>query len=446
MNRKLRGWTVTLAGTGINLALGVLYTWSVFAAALTEQLHWSKTAASLPYTVACAVFALMMVPGGRLQDRYGPRWVATVGGLFAGGGLILSSFTHSLLLLTLTFGLVAGIGIGLGYSAATPAAIKWFPPQKKGLISGMVVAGFGLASLYIAPTTNQLIKNFSIEGAFRIEGLFFLLVIVGLSQVLTVPKTPSSSSVSLVSSVPSSSREGAHPQNEHLPTSTSTPFSSSSIFSTSLPPHEVKIEFTWQEMLKDSRFYLLWIMFGSGATAGLMIIGQLSTITKVQTGVSWGYAMVALLAIFNAGGRILAGWLSDRIGRRWTMRIFFTLQALNMLVFNFYNTPALIACGAALAGLSYGSLLSLFPSATYDFFGTKNGGVNYGLVFTAWGVGGVLGPLMAGTVVDLTNNYFIAYLIAASLCLVASLLTFLLKAKPIETASGERILVQEACK
>lgn len=415
MNKTMRGWTVTLAGTGINLALGVLYTWSVFAAALTEQLAWSKTAASIPYTVACAVFALMMVPGGRLQDRFGPRWVATAGGIFAGSGLILSSFTDSLFILILTFGLIAGIGIGLGYSAATPAAVKWFPPQKKGLISGIVVAGFGLASLYIAPLTNSLIGNFGVKGAFRIEGLIFLFAIVALSQILAVPLTPAQALSKPDNSSPSSSPlDGC---------SCPLPSSVSSV---------EKSDFSWQEMLKDPRFYLLWIMFAAGATAGLMIIGQLSTITKLQTGVSWGFAMVALLAIFNAGGRVLAGWLSDRIGRSWTMRIFFSLQGLNMLAFAFYSSPLLIALGAIMTGLSYGSLLSLFPSATYDFFGTKNGGVNYGLVFTAWGVGGVFGPLMAGTVVDMTNSYFYAYLIAASLCLMAAFLTIFLKSGPLE--------------
>lgn len=413
MNKTTRGWTVTFAGTGINLALGVLYTWSVFAAALTEQLAWSKTAASLPYTVACAVFALMMVPGGRLTDRFGPRWVATAGGIFAGGGLILSSLTDSLFVLILTFGLIAGIGIGLGYSAATPAAVKWFPPQKKGLIAGIVVAGFGLASLYIAPLTNYLIDSFGVKGAFRIEGLIFLFAIVAFSQVLRFPPAPAT--------YPGPSTPASIP-----------PQAATSLKSPSSPPPAAKGDFSWQEMLKDRRFYLLWVMFAAGATAGLMIIGQLSTITKLQTGISWGFAMVALLAIFNAGGRILAGWLSDRIGRSWTMRIFFSLQGLNMLAFTLYSSPALIALGAIMTGLSYGSLLSLFPSATYDFFGTKNGGVNYGLIFTAWGVGGVFGPLMAGAVVDLTNSYFYAYLIAATLCLIAAFLTIFLKSSPLE--------------
>lgn len=427
MNKNTRGWLVTYAGTGINLSLGVLYSWSVFAAALTEQLAWSKTAASLPYTVACAIFALIMVPGGRLQDRYGPRWVATVGGIFAGGGLILSSFTDSLFLLTITFGLIAGIGIGLGYSATTPAAVKWFPPEKKGLISGIVVAGFGLASLYIAPLTNTLISKFGVTGAFRIEGLIFLVAIVLLSQVLAVPIIPSVSS--------SSNNPSRNSKKKGSSSTNSSPLNSSNINSP---------DYSWQEMLKDRRFYILWLMFAAGATAGLMIIGQLSTITKIQTGISWGFAMVAVLAIFNAGGRVLAGWLSDRIGRSWTMRIFFSLQGVNMMAFVLYDNLPLIALGAIITGLSYGSLLSLFPSATYDFFGTKNGGLNYGLVFTAWGVGGVFGPLMAGAVVDMTNSYFYAYLISACLCLLAAFLTVFLKqeSSSIQKSQGKAIPVK----
>lgn len=424
--KRMRGWSVTLAGTGINLGLGVLYTWSVFASALTEQLHWSKTSASLPYTIACVMFALMMVPAGRLQDRFGPRWIATLGGIFAGGGLILSSFTQSLLLLTVTFGIIAGIGIGLGYSAATPAAVKWFPHQKKGFITGIVVAGFGLASLYIAPLTNYLINIFQVSGAFRIEGIFFLLGIVTFSQILAVPIIPEGPTAVSTSSPAYVSQSRQTPQSSST-SQANLPYQITS----SSPP-----DFTWLQMIRDRRFYLLWIMFASGATAGLMIISQLSTISKVQARISWGYTMVALLAIFNAGGRILAGWLSDRIGRAWTMRIFFALQTLNMFAFRFYQTPELVALGASIAGLGYGSLLSLFPSTTYDFFGTKNGGVNYGLVFTAWGVGGVIGPLMAGVVVDATKNYSIAYTISALLCLLATFMTFLIRPNTIQDKRG----------
>lgn len=413
MNKSTRGWSVTLAGTGINLALGVLYTWSVFAAALIEQYHWTKTAAAVPYMVACAVFALMMVPGGYLQDRFGPRLIASAGGVMAGLGLILSSFTSSLTMLMITFGLLAGVGIGLGYSAATPAAVKWFPPGRKGFISGIVVAGFGLASLYIAPLTNLLLKRFGIENTFRLEGILFFVIIVVFAQVLAVPRS-----------------DGDHPKDKQKTldvTKTVTP-----------APQIASSNITWREMIKRREFYLLWIMYAAGASAGLMIISQLSSIAKTQAGISWGYAMVALLAVFNASGRVFAGWLSDKIGRAGSMRIFFLLQAVNMLMFAHYNSATLVAVGAAAAGLGYGALLSLFPSATYDYFGTKFAGVNYGLVFTAWGVGGVFGPLMAGRIADATKSYSLAFTISFILCILAVLVTFFLK-KPDRTLADKYI-------
>lgn len=384
MTKSVRGWTVTMAGSGINLALGVLYTWSVFAAALIEDLALSKMAASLPFALACAIIALMVVPGALLQERLGPRWVATFGGLFAGGGLIISSYTSSLALLAISFGIMVGMGIGLGYSAATLAPIKWFPEPQKRMCTGIVIGAFALASLYLAPLTNTLIQKFGIPVALRLEGLTFLIVIVLLAQVLAVP---------------------------YIIKKDSTP--------------KDFVNYTCLEMLKDGRFYLLWLMLAAGATAGLMIISQLSIITKVQTGTSWGFVMVALLAIFNAGGRILAQYISNHISFNWTMCLFFTLQGINLLTFILNKSPLLIALGAILTGLCYGSVFSLFPRITYDFFGKKNGRANYGLLFTAWGVGGVSGPLIAGAIINLTSSYFYAYLMAAFLSLLSCLLGYI---------------------
>lgn len=163
-------------------------------------------------------------------------------------------------------------------------------------------------------------------------------------------------------------------------------------------------------------------MFALTASAGLMIIGHLAKIASIQAHVKWGYLMVAGLAVFNAGGRILAGFLSDRLGRANTMLIVFLLQAANMFLFSNYNTGVTLIAGACVAGLCYGSLLSLFPSVTYDFFGLKNAGVNYGLVFTAWGAGSLIGPILAGRVADLTGTYHNAYVISAILLLVAAAL------------------------
>lgn len=399
----LRGWVVTFCGMGVNLALGVLYTWSVFAAALIDQLHWTKTQASLPYTVACVVFALIMVPAGRLVDKYGPKWIASLGGLFCGAGLLICGLTSSLPLAIAGFGIVTGIGIGLGYAAPTPAAVKWFPAQKKGQIAGIVVAGFGLASVYISPMTNSFLKMWGVQRAFFIEGIIFIAAILIFSQALAFP--------------PSGYIPRTRDDRSACPQKKTGPKPAAGSGRDYAPP----------EMIRTGQFWLLWIMFALTASAGLMIIGHLAKIASIQAHVQWGYIMVAALAIFNAGGRILAGFLSDYLGRTNTMLIVFLLQATNMFLFSNYNTGGTLIAGACLAGLCYGSLLSLFPSATYDFFGLKNAGVNYGLVFTAWGAGSLIGPIVAGHVADLTGAYHNAYIISAVLLLVAAALVFVTK-------------------
>ncbi|HHW43387.1 MFS transporter [Desulfofundulus thermobenzoicus] len=400
-----RAWAVTFAGTGINLCLGVLYTWSVFAAALINQLGWSKTASAIPYTIACVVFAIAMVPAGRLVDKIGPRWVATIGGIFAGGGLILSGlFGNSFQVLAITFGVIVGIGLGFGYAAPTPAAVKWFKPHMKGQISGLVVAGFGLASVYIAPMTNAFIKSFGVIHSFYVEGLIFLIATVILAQVLSFPPS------------------GYQPVGGQPPATRAAAAAAS------------KRDFSPTEMLATPQFYLLWLMYAFTASAGLMIIGHLAKIAEIQAGIKWGFAFVAVLAVANAGGRILAGWLSDKLGRTNTMLLVFLIQAANMFMFASYRSVGALLVGAILTGIAYGSLLSLFPSATYDFFGLKHAGVNYGWVFTAWGAGSLIGPIIAGRMADLYKVYNNAYLISAVLLLVAAVMALVTRPPKVPVA------------
>ncbi|MHB8171401.1 MAG: L-lactate MFS transporter [Thermincolia bacterium] len=409
-----RGWIVTSAGVGINLALGVLYTWSIFGKALTEELNWTATEASIPYTVAIAIFALMMVPAGRWQDKVGPRVVITVGGALTGLGMILAGFSQSLMALVLSFGVLAGTGIGLGYAAATPAAVKWFPPHKKGLITGLVVSGFGLASVYIAPLTNYLIKNFSVQQAFLYLGIGFFVVVIALAQLIQNP-----------------------PAGYKVPGIAPSP--------TSAPSNSGKHDYEWSEMVKTPQFILLWIMFAFASSAGLMIIGHLAKIAKLQAGIAWGFYLVALLAIFNAAGRIMAGIVSDKIGRTRTMLLVFIIQAAVMAIFGNFSDQTSLAAGTAVVGFAYGACLSLFPSTTADFFGTKNLGVNYGLVFTAWGVGGVFGPIMAGKIADISGgNYTLAFQVAAVLCVIAAGLTFLTKPPKTYEATTPQIAKAKA--
>ncbi|HMP83806.1 MAG TPA: MFS transporter, partial [Verrucomicrobiota bacterium] len=184
---KNRGWTVTFAGTGINLALGVLYAWSVFSKEIPGDWNWSEAGKSLPYSIACLVFAFIMVPAGRMQDRIGPRITATIGGVLVGLGMILASRTTSTMGYILGFGVLAGAGIGFGYASATPPAVKWFPSAKTGMIAGIVVSGFGLASVYVAPLAKGLIKTWGVPTAMLVLGVGFFIIVVSLAQLLRPP-------------------------------------------------------------------------------------------------------------------------------------------------------------------------------------------------------------------------------------------------------------------
>mgnify|MGYP001024431940 FL=1 len=398
-----KGWLVTMAGLGLNLALGILYAWSMFSKQLTEPVAaggfgWSRTAATLPYTIAIACFALIMVPAGRLQDRLGPRAVATAGAVLCGLGLVVSSLGQAERAwpLIVGFGVLAGTGIGLGYAAATPAAVKWFGPEKKGLITGIVVAGFGLAPVYIAPLSKALLASQGIAGAFRTLGVVFLFVAGISAQFLVNPK-------------PGQVRPRA---------ATRTPKENAP-----RPPADA----TWREMVRTPVFWTLYVQLACGATAGLMVIGHIAKIVSSQSGgaIQAGFLFVAVMAVFNAGGRVAAGLASDIIGRAGTMVGVFLLQATVMFFFDQFSTATGFLFGAALVGFNYGSCLSLFPATAADHWGTKNLGLNYGILFTAWGVGGVFGPNLAGLIADATGAYTAAYRVAGGMLVFAAMLGIL---------------------
>ncbi|HEY8347811.1 MAG TPA: OFA family MFS transporter [Symbiobacteriaceae bacterium] len=399
-----RGWVVTAAGTGINLALGVLYAWSVFKGAIQTELGLTDFQASLPYAVASGMFALMMVPAGLLVDRLGPRIAATLGGAFAGIGLVLCYFANSVAMLVLGFGLLTGAGIGLGYAAATPAAVKWFSPHEKGKIAGIVVSGFGLASAYISPLGQYLLGQFGFRLSFLFLGLAFFVLTIGLAQLVVNPPP------------------GYVPPNAAPAAAKGTAAS------------PARRDYTSTEMLRTPQFYLLWLMYAAGAMGGLMIIGHLATYAK-SVGIEGGFLLVAVLAVFNALGRVLAGAVSDKLGPIRTMLVIFIIHAAALLLLPSLNTFALLAAGAGAVGFCYGAYLALFPAATYEFFGTKHSGINYGLVFTAWGLGGVFGAPLAGYIQDVTGSYTPAFQIAAGLLGVAALLSLLTRApRPTQSA------------
>jgi len=430
---KHRGWAVTLSGTGINLALGILYTWSIFKSAIKQSIEtgakgafdWDLASLNDPYAVCCIVFAFAMILAGKCQDRFGPRITAFIGGILVGLGLIWISRTTDYLTWVLGFGVIAGVGIGFGYSAATPPALKWFPPTRTGLIAGIVVSGFGLASVYIAPLSKYLLGIWGLQSAMLFFAIAFLIVVCGLSMLLENPPegyTPEEA-------VPpvSEEKEGMRltpPMAGWLQESASSLQASKAI--------KMKRDIGPAEIMKKADFYILWFIYFIGAGAGLMVIGSVAGMAKKSMG-ELAFLVVAIMAIGNAGGRIIAGVLSDRIGRSYTLIIMLIFQSVLMFAAIFVfgaekTSPVLLVLIATFMGFNYGTNLSLFPSYTKDLWGLKNFGINYGIIFTAWGVGGFVMGRLSQMLRASTGTFNTSFIAAGVLLLIGAALTFVLKA------------------
>jgi MFS family permease len=416
---KNRGWSVTMAGLGINLALGILYTWSIFKQAIKESVlardgvfNWDIASLNDPFAVCCLMFTVAMIFAGRIQDKLSPRVTAVIGGILTGAGLIVISQSNTLFAWIAGFGVLTGLGLGFGYASATPPAIKWFPSSKTGMIAGIVVAGFGLASVYIAPLANFLIANFGLSRSMLIFGVSFLSVVCILSMFLV------------------------NPPDGYVPAGT-TP----AAYSTAAPPTPAA-NFSPLEMLKTGAFYKLWFMYFIGAGAALIIIGGVAGMAKKSMG-DMAWIVVALMAVGNAGGRIVAGVISDKIGRTKTLLIMMSLQAavIFSLLFIAESEAVLLVAAATMVGFNYGTNLSLFPSVTKDYFGMKNFGMNYGLLFSAWGIGGFIFPRVSQMIVAQTGTQNTAYLLC-SILLVAGALLSLRTSAPGETEEESTLLGQ----
>ncbi|MCY2927766.1 MAG: OFA family MFS transporter [Planctomycetota bacterium] len=343
-----------------------------------------------------------MIFAGRVQDKIGPRRVAMLGGVMLGLGYFLSSLVQTADLMVVTMGLV-GVGLGLAYAATTPAAIKWFPPARKGLITGIVVSGVGLAAVYASPLAEYLLKVTSISQTFQIFGVGCVVAVCLLAIFVVNPPVARAAATAPGAQAPKA------PGGRNL---------------------------DWHEMLARGQFYLLWVMFVLSASAGLMIISNVPIIAKTQAHWEAGFVAVMILACFNTAGRFVSGFVSDRIGRTRTMVLFFLIQAGNMFAFSLYTDPALILVGSALTGLCYGTIFTLMPAATADLYGVRNLGVNYGLVFTAFGVAGVLGSLLGGRVGDLLGSYNAAYIVSGIMLMAAGVLAMAIRSPKGDPVGG----------
>jgi OFA family oxalate/formate antiporter-like MFS transporter len=390
LREPISRWWRLAGGVLMTLALGTLYAWSVFVAPLENEFGWKRAQTSAVFTVAAVVFAAALLLAGRLQDRFGPFWIALAGSLLFSLSFFLFSFTSSLSLLYFFYSVLGGIGTGLGYGVVVPVMAKWFP-DRMGLAIGLALAGFGSGSAIFGSFANLvLFPRFGWRGSCVVLGGIFLVMTLTGAFLLK------------------------NPEIRRAPTDTS------SAFNTGTP----RYQFAPAEVLRTPAFYLLWFGFGLGSTAGLMVISQLIPFAKSQGISSAELATLGLVvgAFGNVSGRVLSGWLSDLMGRLNTLRVVLGMSALAM--------PALYWVGAHLLALyvlifavyfGYGAQASVIPATVSDFWGTRYAGSNYGAIFSAWGFSGILGPTIGGVLFDRYKNYGAAFYTAAGLAAVALL-------------------------
>lgn len=385
-----------------NLSIGILFAWSALQLRLTMPIDdggfgWSSSQAGFPYVIAIVFFSLGVVIGGRIQDKIGPRWVMTTGGTLMGLGLILSGFAgNNVAGVVLCFGIIAGVGMGFGYGCAAPPALKWFPPTKKGMISGIIVGSFGLSAMIYAPLINLLLSLFGIEWTLIVLGTGALIASVSIAQFISNPPS---------GYVPAASETTTQQAAKSTPAT----------------------DFTWREMLETRRFRLMFIMFILASSVGLMVIGNMTRIAQTQVGSESPWILVSFLAITNTVGRIVGGKISDKVGRINALYMALILQMLNMAAFPFYSTMPALLVGIVLVGFCYGTLLSVMPALCADQYGLKNFGVNYGILFLAWGASGLVAPMLAGFFFDATGSFTVTYIICAVMTIGMIYVNFLLK-------------------
>lgn len=402
-------WIRVIGALLVQLALGSIYAWSIFNKPLAQYL--GEDAKSLQvlgiFAVSLAGFGFAVSLGGRMQDKRGPKQVAMIAGVIYALGYIMSSFFYENIALMYASYAMLGVGVGIGYSCPLACCVKWFP-DKRGLISGISVAGFGAGTFIFAQVGAAIIGPAPYDGiseGYLYLGLIFLAMVVGGAQLLVDPPV------------------------NYCPAGWSPPQSGSGSMASK--------QYAVREMTKTTSFKLLWVMFVLSATCGLMMIGNVSNLAQnmeniyadanpafdtatenvMVTTVANIATMTGILAIFNGTGRVVWGFVSDKVGRTKAMKIMFLMQTVILFVaagfvlskptdemMQFVGVTALVS----LVGFCFGGNFALFPPTTAEFFGTKNFGSNYGIVFTSYGVGGVIGGLMPGIITGGFELVFIA--------------------------------------
>jgi len=408
MNRGL----VVVGAILIQLCLGAIYAWSVFTKPLVEA-GWTKAQTQMVFAAGLALFAIVMVIAGRMMPKIGPRKLAIAGGIVLGGGYLLAGLFGgtSFWPIFIFVGIIGGSGIGLAYVVPIAVGMRWFP-DKKGLITGLAVAGFVFgATIWVkmAGSWGHMIENIGLSATFIVYGIVFAIATILGALVMVFPPK------------------------DWLPAGYTPPAAATG----GKPAVAGTVDFNSGAMLKTPQFYMIFLTFLFSAGAGLMSIGlmklfpgqalEANGMDPVTASAVAGTAMAVFFSLANGIGRIAWGAMSDKLGRKLSVVIMTATQGVLVILFPYVaGTKALLYLGATLIGFNFGGNFALFPTTTADTFGTTHIGQNYGWVFLAYGVGGIVGPIMGGKLGDL-NNFPLAFTIAGVGCLVAAVIAFSLR-------------------
>lgn len=398
MSTDKKRWVILIASCLINLCLGSVYAWSVFASSMTEyfnnvlHLNIGPGDLAIVYTIANSVGPITMIFGGWFNDRLGPKKVIALGGILFGGGMIASGFATSVAFLIVSYGIVAGLGLGLAYGSTISTSVKYFP-DKRGLIGGITTAVYGMSSVILPPIVTIIVNKSDATLAFKLIGAVFFAII--LVCTLFMEQCP----------------DGYLPEGYN-------------------PPERISDgnDMDWKAMMKTPVFYVMLLLLTTGAFSGIMVISQASAVAQGMIGMtaSAASAAVSVLALFNAMGRILAGYISDKIGRINTLILAYIIDIAGLVFLYTSGTGDVITfyIGVSIVGISFGSFMGVFPGFTVDQFGAKHNSVNYGIMFVGFALAGYFGPQIMSNVYTQTGAYQNAFLIACGLCAAGIVLTF----------------------
>ena len=406
---KSNRFVVLGAALVIQLCMGSIYIWSILADRLEkEHPQWSLASIALIFSLLVITYSLTTVISGRLQDRIGPRWVVTAGGILMGCGAILAGMIDNWRGLVICYSLITGAGIGFAFVTLT-CVVKWFSRHQRGLASGLLTGTFGGASLAFAPLAAFLINyTGSVAATLKVLGIIFLVLVTAAAQFIKNPPTGENGLGDIVNIGPG---------------------------------------YTPGQMLKDKRFYVLLLLFAFGGISGLIVLSNAQQLAESFTGVSGALAVsaVGILSISNGAGSVIYGTLSDRIGRRNALAMLFLSCSIGLFLLPFTSTYLVFLLAASVVVLAYAGLFGIFPSASADYFGTRHMGINYGLLYAGYGIAAMVGPGLAARLADqakeaaiqagastvqinaaIAAGYSQALWIACGVCLLGVFITLLL--------------------